>query len=194
MAHYLAELIFDAENATDPDARKSAQEKCFEVISRLWDRRASFPRRARPLANLELILDAIRQLVGNQEPWVGLAKQVAKETDDPWCEFIKNAYCADRRIACIAALTAIAENSFEREKRWLDENKEMLSEEEAEIIHALDTWLNSKHDWFTTDKKLSVGELSHTERTQFILNELESLVSQQQEELKNLKKRINAEK
>jgi hypothetical protein len=194
MAHYLAELIFDAENATDPNARKSAQEKCCETISRLWDHRASFPRSARPLANLELVLDAIRQLLGNQEPWVGLAKHLSEETDDPWCEFIKNAYCADRRMAYIAVLTAIAENSFGREKRWLDENKEMLSEEEAEIISTLDEWLNSKRDWFTTNKKLSVGELSPVERTQFILNELEVLVSKQQEALKHLKERSNAGK
>lgn len=194
MAHYLAELIYDAENVDDPDERALAREKCCEVILSLWIHRSSLPGRAKPLANLESVLAAIQSLKENQEPWVLLGKHSAEETDNPWGDFIKSSYCADRRMACIAALAAIAESSFDREKRWLDENSQVLSEDEAKIIHTLDSWLRSGLDWFTIKENPSVGELPPNERTDFILKELERSVLRQRKALTLLKKKLKVSK
>jgi hypothetical protein len=194
MAHYIAELISDARNTTDADKQKIAQEKCCETILRLWDHRASLPGNAKPLANLEPILKTILDLQSKNDFWAAVARRRTEESDDPWCEFIKNSYCADRRMACIAILTAIAESHFDREKRWVAENKEALSKEEAEIINTLDRWLSSGQDWLTTSKNPSVGELAPAKRTAFILKELEQAVSQQQEALKRLKKKLTVGK
>lgn len=194
MAHYLAELIVQSKNSQDPAKRAEAENKCSEVIMSLWNHRAGLPGSARPLSDLEPILVAIRSLINNDEPWIHFATRTADESSNLWCDFIKQSYCADRRMAYIATVAAIAESKFDREKRWLDENKEMLSEEEKEIIELLDVWLNSELDWQTRQKRASVRGLNPKERTELILKELEASVLRQKQAVNKLKKRISAKK
>lgn len=61
MAHYIAELMSDAENA--PPADKAAkQERCMSAILDLWHHRAQLPNGKRPFEEVEPILHALESL------------------------------------------------------------------------------------------------------------------------------------
>lgn len=61
MAHYIAELIEAAENAT-PVERAVCQKRCFDAILDLWSHRAELPNGSRPFEDLEPIMRAIESL------------------------------------------------------------------------------------------------------------------------------------
>lgn len=61
MAHYVAELITKAENATGEEKR-FAERICFDAILALWNHRAELPNGKRPFEELEPILRVIESL------------------------------------------------------------------------------------------------------------------------------------
>lgn len=189
MAHHLAELMTDLSSIKDKKQRKAAESRCVALILKLWERRVTLPGGVAPLANLKPILSALVSLVGNNESWVGFARHAVKSEhiNDPWIAFVEETYSGDRRLALIAVLTSIAERTFDREKRWLVDGKGSLSKEEEKIIRLLDSWLEAERDWLTRKDKISIGRLSPEERRRTTIDELEAIVSKQQEALNNLK-------
>lgn len=61
MAHYIAELIHNAENAS-PDERPMRMKACYEAILNLWQHRHALPDGKRPFEELEPLLRAIESL------------------------------------------------------------------------------------------------------------------------------------
>jgi len=61
IAHYIAERITAAENATDQEKSK-AEKECFEAILKLWQHRAFLPNGHRPFENFEPIFRALERL------------------------------------------------------------------------------------------------------------------------------------
>jgi hypothetical protein len=61
MAHYIAELMVVAENATG-EARADAEQRCFETILKLWQHRSAMPNGSRPFENFEPIFRALARL------------------------------------------------------------------------------------------------------------------------------------
>ena len=177
MAHYIAELMSAAEETNDPEERSKAQEKCCETILKLWEHRASLPHGAGPLANLENVLKAIESLQGEGMPrWSGFSPGEIKKLGGPWVQFAKVVEEAGLQMCRIAVLTAIAETAFGKEKRWLQEHGEMLSEEETKIIKALDSWLSEKISWQTKKDQVSIGDLEPDERTRRVIEEIEASI------------------
>lgn len=178
MAHYIAELIRKAEETDDPDMRSKAQEKCCETILKLWEHRAVLPHGARPLANLEGVLLAIEKFRGEQNPWSVFSTEEVERIGGPWMWFAKVVEEVGLRMCRIAVLTAIAEVSLDKEKRWLQEHQEMLSEEEMKVIQALDSWLSEEMLWQTEQDRVSVGDLEPNERTRRVLEEIQASIEQ----------------
>ena len=61
MAHYIAEQITIAENATGDDKIR-AEQHCFETILKLWEHRLSLPNGQRPFEKFEPIFQALERL------------------------------------------------------------------------------------------------------------------------------------
>ena len=61
MAHYLAELMDQAENAS-PEERAASKRRCSDAILELWSHRAELPDGKRPFEDLEPIIRAIESL------------------------------------------------------------------------------------------------------------------------------------
>lgn len=61
MAHHIADLIHDAENAELED-KQSKQERCASAILELWRHRAELPNGKRPFEDVEPILRALESL------------------------------------------------------------------------------------------------------------------------------------
>ena len=200
MAHYIAELMKLAEETSDLEERKRAQDKCCETILRLWEHRSSLPHDARPLGRLENVLSAIETIWGEKSPWShGLSKEEMERIGGPWMGFAQEAEKSGLRMCRIALIAAIAEKTFRKEKRWLDEHGKMLSDEEKKIIEALDSWLDPKGSIITfvvkgeeKDKK-SIGEMDAAERNKQILNELHKEICKISEAIKGLEQVLSSE-
>lgn len=172
MAHYIAELIEDAEQTADAAERQIAQERCCTAILRLWEHRSTLPRGARPLANLQKVLDAIIDLKERKPVVIDLFGEGHHDGGDPWVQLAIAAEEIGAKINRIALLTAIAEAQFGREKRWVDENDSMLSEEERKLITYLDAWLALKMRWQTQADCVSVASLAPEERRGLVIDEI----------------------
>jgi hypothetical protein len=61
IAHYIADLMFQAENATD-EGKLTAHKNCFDAILTLWSHRAELPNGKRPFEELEPIVRAVESL------------------------------------------------------------------------------------------------------------------------------------
>lgn len=61
MAHHIASLIQEAESASG-DAKRSAENACFEAILKLWEHRAELPDGKRPFQEMEPIFRAVASL------------------------------------------------------------------------------------------------------------------------------------
>lgn len=178
MAHYVAELIDAAESITDPILRGEAREKCCEVIIKLWDHRSSLPRGSRPLSNLDGVLEAINNIRTKKNPWTVLSVEDVKRIGGEWMGFAKAVEDAGLRICRIAVLTAVAEASFGKEQRWLQEHRDLLSKKEIEIIEALDGWLSLEQLWRSGEDKVSIADMAPSERNKQIIGEIRKLVEE----------------
>lgn len=178
MAHYVAELIYAAENEPDPNLRDQVRDKCNEAIIKLWNHRASLPRRGRPLSNLDGVLEAIKNIRAKKNSWAALSVQEVKRIGGKWMGFAKTVEDAGLRMCRISILTAVAEASFGKEQRWLQEHKEMLSKEETEIIEALDSWLSLEKIWRDRENQVSIMDMEPDERNQRIEEEIKKLIDE----------------
>lgn len=61
MAHYVAELMEEVQNAT-PNYRRSAQERCASAIFLLWEQRHNLPMSRRPFSKLEEMIRFLASL------------------------------------------------------------------------------------------------------------------------------------
>lgn len=61
MAHYVAEQIAIAENATG-DEKSEAEQRCFDTVLKLWECRASLPNGRYPFKGFEAIFKALNKI------------------------------------------------------------------------------------------------------------------------------------
>ena len=66
MAHYIAEHIITAENATE-DEKATVEQRCFEIVLKLWQHRSSLPDGRRPFESFEPIFRALDGLDQEKE-------------------------------------------------------------------------------------------------------------------------------
>ena len=137
MAHYLAELILDAESAEAED-KPSKQAKCVETILELWRRRTEFPS-GRRLENVEPILRALESLDPCDKkrryfPWPRMVDQDA-EPETEAGKWLKLADGLDytARLLIRHCLQLAAQNAVDESKEWVDLAKSAGVEDDVEI-------------------------------------------------------------
>lgn len=125
MAHYIAELIQDAENAND-DEKPAKLDRCRDAILALWRHRYELPYGKRPFNEIEPILSALESLdPENDMPRhfrsIGLPKTKIAE-DDPaqfWLKIIEGLDYSSK-ILIRYCLTQAAEKTLKRSEEWVE--------------------------------------------------------------------------
>jgi hypothetical protein len=190
MAHYLAELMAQAERETEPAKKRALEEQCREVILRLWADRDRLPGGARPLGQVDEALKALVAMRAEVSQFPQMVRRHADDLRNPWLAFAVDSYAADRRMSSIAFLAGLLDSRFGREKRWVEEHEGQLSENERQLIRGLDNWLNSRDDWPPARQEVAATSLSAEERNRRILDELERSVRSQEAALEQLQSRV----
>jgi len=113
MAHYIAELIDNAERAP-PETKAAAEEACAKAILELWRHRASMPKNARPFAKLEPILRTLASLDTEFPTRRYYARERhdaeagADEETQKWLDFANDIEAAARLLIRVAIRSAVA--------------------------------------------------------------------------------------
>ena len=75
MVFHLAELIDASENGKTEDERKEARKSAVETVLKIWERRASLPGNANPLARYKDVLKILDRVQSDNFPFMSLLKQ-----------------------------------------------------------------------------------------------------------------------
>jgi hypothetical protein len=124
MAHYIAELIEDAEKA-NVEARPAKMRACSEAILSLWKHRHELPNGSRPFQNLEPIVRALKSLDpdDNMPRYFRTERSAADEADETnetesWLKLIDGVdYSA--RILIRYFLTRAAQTVLNKSAKWV---------------------------------------------------------------------------
>jgi hypothetical protein len=134
MAHYIAELINNAEKA-EGEAKATLQQKCFDTIMKLWANRNATPNAIRPLAGLE---DAILLLKKVAYEFDGHWHRYYEGSDNYWKKFGAEVNDANREIIRLLVFLQSIDTDMVNVKKWVSDHSNLLSNEEKEIVEGLD--------------------------------------------------------
>lgn len=124
MAHYIAELIENAETAKVAD-RPAKLAKCADAIIGLWERRHRLPNGKRPFEDLEPILRALESLdpADDTPRYFRSPREAADETEQnaetrKWLE-LADGLDYSAKILIRYCLTQAAQTALDRSKDWV---------------------------------------------------------------------------
>lgn len=139
MAHYVAELMEEVEDATDED-RSAKQVQLRDAILALWAHRFELPNGARPFGEFEPILRALASL----DPESGALRyfSLARAPDNEGCEseetrqWIELAKSLDytSKILIDHCLIAAANSALDKSKEWVDLAKQAGIDDSFDFI------------------------------------------------------------
>ncbi len=149
MAHHIAELIEQTDNA-DGNDRSKLEDRCREAILELWKHIEVFPKSARPLEDLQSILATIRAL--DPEEQVYFYQQQAQEAVDnsklsedakKWLELSRGLdYSA--RLLILMCLKNAVDIAGQQCSDWI-ELSEKIQDQELPVLNIIGI-LNDKTD------------------------------------------------
>lgn len=199
MAHYVAELIIKAEQAQSVEEKKAAERECYEVILKLWANRRDLPEHLQPLASLKpalSILAALHQEEFDEED-IFWRRTRYQRIDDPWGRFVRGMQEIFENIFDVCLNSSLTQDLIDKEKSWLEEHANLLSEDERLALESLSLSLQvtrlTHRFRIHTPEEVSFEDKSPAERKLHILNSIESLIDSQKEKLSQLRKSLVAD-
>ena len=134
MAHYLAELISEAENGSTAAKRIKARKEAAATILKIWDHRTSLPGKAYPLAPYRDVLRVIDRL----QPDSNTFRYFGRHADNKMEQLAADLFDGLSRLIIALLLMKIA--SGEKSVEAHPSATEALSETEQHVLTALQQW------------------------------------------------------
>lgn len=134
MAHHVAELIKEVENARTTVERAKARKGAAETILKIWAHRASLPDKAYPLSSYKEILKVLELLRPDDNPF----KHFGRNPDAKRDELAATLF--DRLSRLIIALLLMKVPSRARSRDVGTTATKALSETEHHVLTALQRW------------------------------------------------------
>lgn len=188
MAHYVAELIQNINDAKTKEEKKILQQECCEIILKIWSQKENLPI-TKPLDNLKPVLEILHVL--KDEKKVRISPRWLEYNSLPrnneWASFVDIVKNNSEKIFNKVTQMNLHKDLLSKDKKWLKENKSFLSNDEISFLEHIDV-MNS-NDFMTGVIDLNNFEMSddNSQRTKFMFDELESLIDEQKNELLKIK-------
>jgi hypothetical protein len=129
MAHHIAELISDAEQEKNAEAKRAKETLAADAIARLWQHRSSYDNRINPLHELKPILQVLRALDRDRNVWI-------TNFGGPDGNAFAQVYDALRRLVIHMIVRKSGQGRQTGSATSVHQN-----EDEKEIIATIDHWL-----------------------------------------------------
>lgn len=186
MSHRIAELMIRAREENSLEDSENAKLECTRLILRVW-RRRTYWLRGQPLADLTNFLQQASELAA-------IHTRNTKPESLSWIESLRYFDELHKREHQVILDTAVASLKLTKEKRWLKETPDKLSEQERDTI----TWLVSKQEAltakdFTLDRTPApkFGKLPKLERSRIAFKALSHIQREHSQLLSTLKKSLS---
>lgn len=114
MAHYLAELMLKAENASSPKEKAAIEKECCEMILKLWKEREYINKNLQPLSNLKETLTILNALKQKEVSFFGIMDR--NRSKGSWANFIDKVNESSRKIIDVSLLFALTNDNFQKAK------------------------------------------------------------------------------
>lgn len=199
MAHYVAQLISEAEVADTEEGKKAKQKECCEIILKLWRDREHLPNTSKPLSELNPLIELLDKLKEDDGKYPYWRQEVA-DGHISWSEFVNSIKNCSEEIFELCFYSAVNSELLEKKQNWIKEHGEMLSEHELKMFEHLADMVNrSKYLKFvftTSDeeeddhKEVSLDELSGQDRYNAIFDKIQAEIDEMSSKLDALRKNI----
>ena len=137
MAHYIAQLISQAEDSTGKK-KKAIEKECFNTILKLWEYKSSFPDGKKPFERFEVIFKTLEKLSPDNRNRFFYDNQQENETDD---DFVKQSMKAIQIIDEAVRVwieyilkDAVELANDEKTKKWLKMAIPIKNRDEVNIL------------------------------------------------------------
>ena len=193
MAHYVAELIKEIEDCSDPIKKSNLEKECCKTILQLWDKRYSWPDEIKPFSGLKKILEfteiiedesLINRLFGNH-----------KKFEEPWIDIANKTIESSQNIIKLCFYASLIDSRLLDDKIWFDNHKEMLTEAEIENFNFLDFYINDedlrlkfKNYTLNDDADIEIeGNIEFKDRMSSLIKTMEGNISEITSKIEKLK-------
>ena len=139
MAHYVAELIQNAE-AAGPQDRADEKAKCAAAILEIWKHRSQFPAGSRPIEDFEPILRALENLDPDRNGfrYLDSLRQMAADMETTpeaanWLSFA-DSVDSSARILISYCLARAAKDAMDASADWINLAKEADADKELDFV------------------------------------------------------------
>ncbi|WP_111682187.1 hypothetical protein [Winogradskyella tangerina] len=187
MAHYLAELINNINKCQSKEEKSKLQKECCDTILEIWEKRERVPIE-KPTEKLKPIIDVISLLKKNENPFIRHKfldkRNRLKNSNSSWLNFLEIVIKNSERIYRKSLIAMVSEELLEKDKEWIDEHGNFLSDNEMSVVEYLDSIRELEISIHGEEKKGA----SEKEKVLYLFNELEEQIDEQKEELLKLKK------
>lgn len=184
MSHRIAELMTRADESDVQEEKENAKRECATLILRVW-RRRKYWMRGQPLDNLNTFLKQ------TAVPPPTLYKRDEMPDSLNWVDSLPIFMELHSREHQLVLDTAVAELNLKKEKTWLKDNPDRLSDQERDTISWLVTRQEAlKADYYTLDriKAPKFGTLPSKERSRMALKALGHIRAERGQLITALKK------
>jgi hypothetical protein len=134
LAHHIAELIIEAQEAQSEPQRKMALARASDIILKIWKHRAVLPGHADPMSRYKSILPVLYRLRPDASPW-----EFRAGTNDPIDSLVPKIHRSVTRLVTGLLLLRVPELHKNR-SRHSNAVNEFLSKDEADILEQLSIW------------------------------------------------------
>jgi hypothetical protein len=185
MAHRVAELMQQAEQAETLAEQESAKQECSELILRIWERRAVLPY-GRPLAE---VAEFLRKFTSSPPRFDRQRTELEEKTWDGILPMLEALQVREDNVCRDAAIADLSAEAIEKQREWLTEHLEDLSPEESHVIE----WLCQQHDRLSGDSysldripAANFANLPAQERTKLIHEALSTIETERKDLLMSI--------
>ena len=185
MAHRVAELMQQAEQAETLAEQQSAKQECSELILRIWERRAFLPY-GRPLAE---VAEFLRNFTSSPPRFDRRRTESEEKTWDNILPILEALQVREDDVCRDAAIADLSAAAIEKQREWLTKHLEDLSPEESQVIE----WLCQQHDRLSGDSyrldrivAANFASLPAPERTKLIHEALSTIETERKDLLMSI--------
>jgi len=195
MAQYIAELIKEIEDCSDPLKKKDLEKECSNTILQLWNKRYSWPDDVKPFSGLKKILDFTEII--EEESLIDRLFGNHKEFKEPWIDIANKTVESSRNIIKLCFFASLIDSRLLDDKIWFDNHRDLLTKDEIDSFNSLDLYINDI-DWSSKflnyslddDNDIEVkGSAVFMDRKSSIIKTIEDNISEITSKVENLKNR-----
>jgi len=194
MAHYVAELILQAETCKEESDKKAKQKECADVILEIWKNREYLPEISTPLTGLKPIVDLLNVFIKQEHPLPYLRGFWGMPSDGSWIELVNTVITSSKNIFMLCLLSQVNSEFLSKKQEWLKEHKSMLTKDEKEMLERLKSFVNQKKSYITfsaeKEEEIIFEELSPQKRYETIFNKIEEEILEINQVFNQLKESI----